>query len=94
MADGFPLPGAEEDGTPASTGQQGCCKHLLVALLERVQVEKCTKIWIPPTAADLNPSSMKTEMLCLPVVREEARVLCGLASKGKVIFVNKMRGNL
>lgn len=46
------------------------------------------------TAADLNPSSMKTEMLCLPVVREEARVLCGLASKGKVIFVNKMRGNL
>lgn len=48
MADGFPLPGAEEDGTPASTGQQGCCKHLLVALLERVRVEKCTKKWIPP----------------------------------------------
>lgn len=46
------------------------------------------------TAADLNPSSMKTGMLCLPVIREETRVLCGLASKGKVIFVNKMRGNL
>lgn len=29
MADGFPLPGAEGDGTPGSTGQQR-----LVALLE------------------------------------------------------------
>ena len=45
------------------------------------------------TAADLNPSSMKNEALCLPVIRKEAGVLCGLASKGKVIFVNKMRGN-
>lgn len=63
------------------------------SLFEKVKGKKVHGNGYLHTAAELNPFSMKNEALCLPVIRQEGGVLCGIASKGEVIFVNKIGGN-